>query len=67
MPEYFTNQQKNYQDILLSVNEVDYTPNNIIKSLQENIGPYGFVIDNPYQGFAQKAKDTYTQPFRTKN
>lgn len=66
MPEYFTNQQKNYQDILLSVNEVDYTPNNIIKSLQENIGPYGFVIDNPYQGFAQKAKDTYTQPFRTK-
>jgi len=58
--------QKDYQDILLSVNEVDYTPNNIIKSLQENIGPYGFVIDNPYQGFAQKAKDAYTLPFRTR-
>ena len=55
-----------YQDILLSVNEVDYTPNNIIKSLQENIGPYGFVIDNPYKSFAEKAKDAYTQPSRTK-
>ena len=48
---------QDYQDILLSVNEVDYTPNNIIKSLQENIGPYGFVIDNPYKGYAEKFKD----------
>ncbi len=64
--DYYKKKQQNYQDIFLSVNEVDYTPNNIIKSLQETIGPYGFVIDNPYQGFAQKAKDTFTQPFNTK-
>ena len=57
---------QDYQDILLSVNEVDYTPNNIIKSLQENIGPYGFVIDNPYKGYAEKFKDALTQPTRTK-
>lgn len=64
--DYYKNEQQNYQDILLSVENVDYTPNNVIKSLQEQIGPYGFVVDNPYKSISEKAKDAYTFPLRTR-
>tara|TARA_R100000541_G_C1897072_1_gene83920 strand:- start:93 stop:8627 length:8535 start_codon:yes stop_codon:yes gene_type:complete len=64
--ELLRTQQSFSNSLITDVSEVDYSPNNVIKSLKEKIGPYGFVIDNPYKSYTEKIKDNINMPFRTK-